>query len=123
MNHLLKRITTFFCIVTFLYSGYYYSYNFYYYSHDLSLLSTNFEESDSFIFFDQTKNTQFEINPLKLNVFLVLKNHLINKSAIRENVNPVTFLVLRKYILDNDLHFNIPAICYKVPLSEHTEEG
>lgn len=29
----------------------------------------------------------------------------------------------KSYVLHNDLCFNRPLICYKFPLSEHTEEG
>jgi len=30
---------------------------------------------------------------------------------------------IRGYFLNNDVHYNLPLITYKFPLSEHTEEG
>ena len=30
---------------------------------------------------------------------------------------------LKKYIQNNTLHFNIPPICYKYPISQHTADG
>ncbi len=33
------------------------------------------------------------------------------------------FIILRTYIQHNDLHYNIPLICYKFAISQHTADG
>ncbi len=33
------------------------------------------------------------------------------------------FFVLKTYIQHNDLHFNIPLICFKFAVSQHTADG
>ena len=47
----------------------------------------------------------------------------LGKLHTKSCFNHFEFLALKKYILQNELIFNLPFICYKFPLSEHTEEG
>jgi hypothetical protein len=37
--------------------------------------------------------------------------------------SPTQYFVLKSYIQHNQLHFNIPIICFKFPVSQHTSDG
>lgn len=59
------------------------------------------------------KDTDFR--PFKLITF--------GKLHTKASFNHFEFISLKKYIQQNELVFNLPRICFKFPLSEHTEEG
>lgn len=59
--------------------------------------------------------------------FTNLDINLLNSTPVarlgfKPNMRSFDFL-LQKYILCNDLDFNSPLICFKFPLSEHSEAG
>jgi len=48
------------------------------------------------------------------------KQHQVKKEVIE---SPAQYFMLKTYIQHNHLHFNIPVICYKFPVSQHTSDG
>jgi hypothetical protein len=55
-------------------------------------------------------------------------NELVFKTQLnqvkKDNIIPTTqFFNLRTYIFDNNLHYNIPLICYKYAVSQNTADG
>jgi len=55
-------------------------------------------------------------------------NDLVFKTQLnqvkKDNIIPTTqFFNLRTYIFDNNLHYNIPLICYKYAVSQNTADG
>jgi hypothetical protein len=49
-----------------------------------------------------------------------VKQTQVKKEVIK---SPVQCYVLKTYIQHNHLHFNIPLICYKFVVSQHTSDG
>jgi len=90
---------------------------------DLNLLSTNSARKDSIAFWEQTNRYRSEFDLTKLNDFRVLKIATFGQCYFNPKLIPYNFLLLKNYIQYNELDFNVPLICYKFPLSEHTEEG
>lgn len=51
------------------------------------------------------------------------KTARIITSIFKLIVKPFRLSTIKLYFQYNNLNFNVPFICYKFPLSEHTEEG
>lgn len=90
---------------------------------DLSLLSTNSVQNDSVALWEQANKYRSEFDLTKLKDFRILKITNFGKCHFNPKLIPHNFLLLKNYIQYNELDFNLPLICYKFPLSEHTEEG
>lgn len=90
---------------------------------NLNLLSTSSKKSDSFVFWEQANKYRSEFSLTKFNDVRILKIAGFGRFYINPKLAPHNFLLLKKYIQNNELHFNLPLICYKFPLSEHSEEG
>lgn len=90
---------------------------------DLNLNLTNSAERDSFIVIE--KADEYSSGRLfnKTNENKVQKFTCFGKSFFKPNSKPHNVLILKKYIQNNEFHFNLPFVCYKFPLSEPTEEG
>lgn len=90
---------------------------------DLNLLSTNSVKSDPVVFWEQADKYRSEFNFTKLNDFRILKVAGLGGFYINPKLIPHNFLLFKKYIQYNELHFNLPLTCYKFLLREYTEEG
>ncbi len=62
-------------------------------------------------------------NPNKINILKVERPLSTRSLNIRSYLISHLLPEVKTYFWHNDLHFNLPVICYKFPLSEHTEEG
>jgi hypothetical protein len=90
---------------------------------DLNLDFTNSAQVDSFVVLEKTNGNLSGIQFNKTSEFKVQKFTIFGKLFYKSNSKPHNVLLLKKYIQNNELLFNLPFVCYKFPLSEHTEEG
>jgi len=91
---------------------------------ELDFAPVNPVKDHSFAIFKQSNECFVSVNSSEKNIDsrpqkLLTLGKLHTKSCFKH----FEFLALKKYILQNELIFNLPQICYKFPLSEHTEEG
>jgi len=63
-----------------------------------------------------TKKNSTQENPIEYSI----KSKIIKVKPVIKSIN---FFEVQTYQRKNDLCFNLPLICYKFPLSEHTDEG
>ncbi len=119
INKSLKIIFTF-CLIASLFVSIYHPKNIL----ELDLTPVNHINDHSFVVFNQSNEYFANINNSQKGIdSRPQKIMTLGKLHTQSCLNHFEFLILKKYNLQNELIFNLPFICYKFPLSEHTEEG
>jgi len=91
---------------------------------ELEFAPANPVQDNSFVIYEQSTEYLARINHSQKDTdFRPIKLMSLGKLHTKSSLNQYKFISLKKYIQHNELVFNLPKICFKFPLSEHTEEG
>jgi len=84
----------------------------------------NFEINDSPVEFTISNLDQLNgsFATIKINPNIE-KSIKIKFVSFKVNLVSFSFSKVKNFLQKEDIHFNLPLICYKFPLSEHTEAG
>jgi hypothetical protein len=113
----LFRLRTYLLII--LYNAYFFSSLAKGYSIDLTHSEQSSPPAQLTVALDPTSVQPYLPNGDNETLFKIKPNQIKKVSVIITT----QFFILKTYVQHNDLHFNIPLICYKFAISQHTADG
>lgn len=89
----------------------------------IALNSQNSDEEESLLVITNATGYLSGIQLSKTIEMKPIQSNYFSRQLLKLKSNSQTYLLRKEYNVNNLLQYNLPYICFKFPLSEHTEEG